>query len=91
MARLKHPFTWLVWEFVNNRAACKKYRKSDPKKPGPVPAGFTAPKPLSPQANALHGNSAKAINLQILNEWGRVAIAPPLVKRHPAPNWPSRP
>ncbi len=90
MPGVPHNFTLLVWEFVNNQAAGKKYRLSDPDKPGPVPAPLKAPKVHSKQDKALRGNSAKAVNAEIKKDWPAAAVAPPLIKPIP-PNWPSRP
>jgi hypothetical protein len=88
---MSHNFTWLAWEFVNNAAARKRYLKSDPDCPGPVPPPYTAPAAHSKQADALRSGSARAINKEIRKEWPAAAVAPPLVKGHPRPSWPSRP
>ena len=86
---MKHNFTCLVWEFVNNRKDRNAYLKIPyPHKPT-SPAGFK--KPTKDQDLALRSDSAKKLNKQIRLEWKKSAVAYPLVKVHPRPDWPSRP
>ena len=86
---MKHNFTFLVWEFVNNRSAREAYFKVPNAHKPTKPPGFK--KPTAEQDKALRSDSAKKLNAQIRKEWPESAVEIPFVARRPNPDWPSRP